>query len=71
MSEQLGIQMFDVIQMDGKDEVAVNGTRYRGDEMPEDLMGRVAVLSMAQTEGYIEGVGNRLGDTIFWVQDEA
>jgi predicted RNase H-like HicB family nuclease len=71
VSEQLGIQMFDVIQMDGKDEVAVNGTRYRGDEMPEDLMGRVAVLSMAQTEGYIEGVGNRLGDTIFWVQDEA
>lgn len=80
ISNQLGVQMFDVIPVDDakyldkiKSHIAMDNTaiRYRGDEMPEDLMGRVAVLSMAQSEDYIEGVGNRLGDTIFWVQDEA
>lgn len=80
VSNQLGVQMFDVIRVEDatyldkiKSQITMDGTaiRYRGDEMPEDLMGRVAVLSMAQSEDYIEGVGNRLGDTIFWVQDEA
>jgi hypothetical protein len=79
VSNQLGVQMFDVIPVTDVTYVDTikadvnnsNNTRYRGDEMPEDLMGRVAVLSMAQNMEYIEGVGNRLGDTIFWVQDEA
>jgi hypothetical protein len=79
VSNQLGVQMFDVIPVTDvtyvdniKTEINTNnGMRYRGDEMPEDLMGRVAVLSMAQSEDYIEGVGSRLGDTVFWVQDEA
>jgi len=79
VSNQLGVQMFDVVSVTDvthidtiKEEAeSSNNTRYRGDEMPEDLMGRVAVLSMAQSADYIEGVGSRLGDTIFWVQDEA
>jgi hypothetical protein len=79
VSNQLGVQMFDVIPVDDVSNLdkirsnltSINSTRYRGEEMPEDLMGRIAVLSMAQNMDYIEGVGNRLGDTIFWVQDEA
>lgn len=78
VSNQLGVQMFDIIPVTDvtfidniKAEAAgSNNLRYRGDEMPEELMGRVAVLSMAQSTNYIEGVGSRLGETIFWVQDE-
>lgn len=79
VSNQLGVQMFDIVPISDvastdiiKEEAAVTANiRYRGDEMPEDLMGRVAVLSMVQSTDYVEGVGNRLGDTVFWVQDEA
>ena len=78
VSTQLGVQMFDVIPIDNVTNtekilasVSPNDSvRYRAEDVPEELMGRVAVLSMAQSNNYIEGVGSRLGDTIFWVQDE-
>jgi hypothetical protein len=78
VTNQLGTQMFDVVPVDdvarmdnlfGKPTTS-DGLRYRAEDVPEELMGRVAVLSMAQSNNYIEGVGSRLGDTIFWVQDE-
>jgi len=77
VSNQLGVQMFDVIPYDDAlgtitpEWNGEGGIRYRADEMPEDLLGRVAVLSMAQHYDYIEGVGNRMGESMFWVEDEA
>lgn len=77
VSNQLGVQMFDVIPYDDAlgtitpEWKGEGGVRYRADEMPQDLLGRVAVLSMAQHYDYIEGVGNRMGESMFWVEDEA
>lgn len=77
VSNQLGVQMFDVFPYDdatyspSDDWRGENGMRYRAEEVPDDIMGKVAVLAMTQAEDYIEGVGNRIGETTFWLQDEA
>ena len=76
VSNQMGVQMFDVFNHDdatyspSDDWEGENGVRYRMDEVPENIIGKVAVLSMTQVEDYVEGVGNRVGGTTFWVQDE-
>lgn len=79
VTNQLGTQMFDVVLVDDvhrmetmfNKNASTDSLRYRADEVPEELMGRLAVLSMAQSSNYIEGVGSRLADSIFWVQNEA
>jgi hypothetical protein len=76
VSSQFGVQMVDIIptmklsEVHDKDWEGDGSMRYRLSEAPEDIMGGIAVLSMVETERYIEGVGSRLGDTTFWVQDD-
>ena len=76
VSSQFGVQMVDIIptmklsEVHNEDWAGDGSMRYRLSEAPEDIMGGIAVLSMVETERYIEGVGSRLGDTTFWVQDD-
>jgi hypothetical protein len=42
--------------------------RYTADTLPEDLMGKLSVLSMLNDGAYVEGVGKRVGETLYWVE---
>lgn len=68
--ERFGEQAFVVVPVDEinsykctvRDEVA----RYT-DDLPEDIMGRVAALSMMADKSYVDGVGYRVDGNMFYV----
>ena len=68
--ERLGEQSFDVVPVDevnsytGKvrEEVA----RYT-DDLPEDIKGKIAVISMMADASYVDGVGYRVNESMFYV----
>jgi hypothetical protein len=37
-------------------------------ELPEDIQGKIAVLSMAEVGQYMQSVGRRAGDKSFWIE---
>jgi hypothetical protein len=41
---------------------------YKADDIPEDIMGKLSVLSLLEVGGYSEGVGKRVDETMFWVE---
>jgi hypothetical protein len=45
-------------------------TTYKMDELPEDIAGSLAALSMVEDGHYVEGVGYRVDSTTFWVSVE-
>jgi hypothetical protein len=45
-------------------------TTYKMDELPEDIAGKLAALSMVEDGHYVEGVGYRVDSTTFWVASE-
>jgi hypothetical protein len=41
---------------------------YRAADIPEDIMGKLSVLSLLEPGQYTEGVGIRSSETMFWVE---
>jgi hypothetical protein len=41
---------------------------YKMDELPEDIAGNLAALSMVDDDHYVDGVGLRVDSATFWVQ---
>jgi hypothetical protein len=42
---------------------------YTQEELPEELAGKLSVLSMLDIEGYVEGVGYRAAESVFYLRD--
>jgi len=54
------------------DGVADTTNIVRLNDLPEDIMGKLAVLSMLESRSYVEGVGMRMSDATYWVtRDDA
>lgn len=74
--EERGVQMasvLNVIEIEGsKDGVAGEHTSMPVNDLPEDIAGKIAVLSMVDSAHYVDGVGLRAPDGTYWVaRDEA
>ena len=41
---------------------------YKLDELPEDIAGQVAVLSIVEDKQYVESVGYKVDSNIFWLE---
>ena len=48
----------------GPDEMSVHDQH----SLPDELAGKMSVLSMLQADGYVEGVGYKVSDTIFYLR---
>jgi|TARA_R110000824_G_scaffold380703_1_gene573184 hypothetical protein len=68
--QRLGDQTFDVVPVDEVNnwgcEVRQEVTRYT-DDLPEDIMGKVASLSLVADRSYVAGVGYRVNESMFYV----
>jgi len=42
---------------------------YTQEELPEELAGKLSVLSMLDIDGYVEGVGYRAAESVFYLRD--
>jgi hypothetical protein len=65
--------MCDVIDvLDASKRYSVDGavTTYKLSELPEQLSGNLAALSMVEDGHYVEGVGLRVDSALFWVNKE-
>ncbi len=74
--EERGEQMasvLNVIEIEGsKSGIAGEHTSIRVNDLPEDIAGKIAVLSMVDSAHYVDGVGLRAPDGTYWVaRDEA
>jgi len=69
--EERGVQMasvLNVIEIEGsKDGVAGEHISMRVNDLPEDIAGKIAVLSMVDSAHYVDGVGLRAPDGTYWV----
>jgi hypothetical protein len=74
--EERGVQMASVLNVieieGGNDGVAGEHTSMPVNDLPEDIAGKIAVLSMVDSAHYVDGVGLRAPDGSYWVaRDEA
>jgi hypothetical protein len=62
--------MCDVVRLHSYEDIK-NGTDptvvYKMEELPEELAGRIAVLSMVEDDQYVDNVGIRVNSSTFWV----
>ena len=56
----------DVSSEELQDKISV----YTQEELPEELAGKLSVLSMLDIEGYVEGVGYRAAESVFYLRGE-
>ena len=49
-------------------ELPDNTSLYDQHNLPDELAGKLSVLSMLELEGYVEGVGYRAADNVFYVR---
>jgi hypothetical protein len=69
--EQDGVQVFDVMRRlevgrsDMLDTVPVE--TFTDATLPEDIAGKIAALSMLQTNNYVDGLGMRVSNITYWV----
>ena len=70
--EKYGKQVFDVVPLIrdkaryGRSDLG-NLTTYDKDKVPEDVMGKVSVLSMVENKHWVDDVGYRVDATMFYV----
>ena len=68
--EKYGKQVFDVVPLIrekyGRSDLG-NLTTYDKDKVPEDVMGKVSVLSMVENGHWVDDVGYRVDATMFYV----
>ena len=55
----------DVNSEELQDKISV----YTQEELPEELAGKLSVLSMLDIDGYVEGVGYRAAESVFYLRD--
>ena len=55
----------DISSEELQDKISV----YTQEELPEELAGKLSVLSMLDIEGYVEGVGYRAAESVFYLRD--
>jgi len=55
----------DISSEELQDKISV----YTQEELPEELAGKLSVLSMLDIEGYVEGVGYRAAENVFYLRD--
>jgi hypothetical protein len=68
--EKYGKQVFDVVPLIREDSYRSalgNLTTYDKDKVPEDVMGKVSVLSMVENGHWVDDVGYRVDATMFYV----
>lgn len=70
-------QTFDVLQVDDAKKVkgytdenykAMPSQRYTEDDLPEEYMSKLAVLSILEIDTYSKGVGKRVDENVFWLE---
>jgi len=54
----------------GYDHKTSEVTRFAASELPEWVQGRIAVLQMVEPENYVQGVGLRLDDKIYYIMGD-
>jgi prophage antirepressor-like protein len=70
--ERMGQQSFDVLSIDKPEsnytvEISQDVHRYQSDDLPEDIMGKLSVLNILTDDQYVDGVGYRAGEGMFYV----
>ena len=70
-SERMGKQVFEVVEANKLkgwgSEISDEVTRYDDTALPEELAGKMAVLSMCAVEQYVPDVGVRAAENVFYV----
>jgi hypothetical protein len=54
----------------GWEEQVKNVVTVSADDIPEDIMGRISVLSMNPDGHYVAGVGYKVSDRVYWIDRE-
>lgn len=71
LQERLGRQMFEVVTVDDVSnytcQVHQDVQRYDESTLPEELAGKLAVLSMCEVDQYVPDVGVRANEKVFYV----
>jgi len=70
--ERMGKQMFETVAIDNaenhwKQVISEVVDRYNADTLPEEIMGKLSVLNMLGDDEYVEDVGLKLGEGMFYV----
>jgi hypothetical protein len=77
VGELRGEQTFDVVHVPNmkNDEYMKNKflstvvpQQYKADTLPENIMGKLSVLSIMEEGNYVKSVGQRTHETMFWVE---
>lgn len=70
-------QTFDVLQVDDAKRAggytmenykSMPCQRYTDDDLPEEYMGKLSVLSILEVGAYSQGVGKRVDENVFWLE---
>lgn len=63
------VDVIDALDMQARSNVEeYRHTSFPVDELPEDIQGKVSVLSMATVGQYMQGVGRRVSEKAFWIE---
>ena len=67
--EKYGEQFFDVVPINEKNIGSITETvvSYKHADVPQDVLGKVAVLSMVENNHWVDDVGYRVDATMFYV----
>lgn len=66
-------QIFEVLEVFDVKSNNLKGSQqqpqvFKADDLPEDIAGKMAALSMLEKGGYVEGLGMKATDTTYWVE---
>ena len=69
--ERSGSQAFDVVSIDNAENwnpnIGEECNTYNADNLPEEIMGKLSVLIILTDAQYVDGVGYRVGEGMFYV----
>lgn len=63
------VDVIDAMDMQTRSSVdSYTHTSFPAEDLPEDIQGKIAVLSMATIGQYMQGVGRRVSEKAFWIE---